>query len=83
MLFDNRGDRTMKKIFMILSLAVFLMSARVFAADSCGTAAKADDNPIETRAKELVAGKNTRLEKISAIYSFVRNEIGQAKTQYG
>jgi|GEM_PF-3928021 len=73
----------MKKIIPILSLIIVLAVSRVFAADSCGEAATGDDKAIATKAKELVTGKNTRLEKISALHSFVRDEIGQAKTQYG
>jgi len=72
----------MKKIISILSILLFLTISHVSQAVSAEDLASGD-KAMGDKATELVIGKNSRLEKISAIHSFVRDEIGQAKTQYG
>ncbi|MDD4868924.1 MAG: hypothetical protein PHR77_00080 [Kiritimatiellae bacterium] len=70
----------MKKIVQIVFLVLTIALLRGFAGDTYDTG---DDTGINSKSKELVAGKNTRLEKISAVYSFVRDEISQIDNQYG
>lgn len=72
----------MKKIISILLILVFLAASHVSQVMSAENVS-ADDKAIGDKATELVTGKNLRLEKISVIHSFVRDEIGQAKTQFG
>ena len=74
----------MRRLTAIISLMLMVAFSRGMAADAgCATPEAGDDKAFDTKAKELLTGKNTRLEKISALHSFVRDEIGQAKTQYG
>ena len=73
----------MKKILPAAFVFFMLCTGRIFAADACGNTATNDDQLITAQAQELVKGKTTRLEKVSAIHSYVRDQIGQSKTQYG
>jgi hypothetical protein len=69
----------MKKVIPIILLALMIALSRVSAGDTYDV----DGTVINSKSKELVAGKKTRLEKISAVYSFVRDEISQIDNQYG
>ncbi|MDD4868926.1 MAG: hypothetical protein PHR77_00090 [Kiritimatiellae bacterium] len=72
----------MKKIIPIISLILLFAISNVFAAEACGGAGTADDQLIASKAKELVKDKTTRIEKISALHSFVRDEINQIEAKY-
>jgi hypothetical protein len=61
-------------------LAAWCMPA---SAQTCGVATNAEDSAIASTAQELVKDKPTRLDKLTALHAFVRDEIAQAKTQYG
>jgi len=70
----------MKKILQIVLLCLTIALMRGFAGDMYDAS---DDTAINSKSKELVAGKNSRLEKILVVYSFVRDEISQIDNQYG
>jgi hypothetical protein len=73
-----------KKYVVIVSLILMVALSRCFAADaSSDSPQSSDDKVVDAKANELLAGKTTRLDKISALHTFARDEIGQAKTQYG
>ena len=72
----------MKKIITIISLILMFAVSNVFAAEACGGAVTADDQLIASQAKGLVKDKTTRLEKISVLHSFVRDEISQIEAKY-
>ncbi len=68
----------MKRVMSLLLLAAALCVPG-FAAEKDGD----EDGLIDAKTEELVAGKETRFEKISALYAFVRDDITQIKTEYG
>ena len=65
---------------LLCSIAVVLIPALAFSEEGSSTN---DAALFAAKAKELAAGKNTRVDKIIALQAFVRDEIAQAKTQYG
>ena len=72
----------MKKALGVVAalLAVWCLSA---CAQTCDVATNAEDSLIAAKAQELAKDKPARLNKITALHTFVRDEIAQAKTQYG
>ncbi len=42
-----------------------------------------DDSAIAAKAAEITKDKTQRIEKDLAVYSFVKDQIAQAPTQYG
>ncbi len=74
----------MKRIVPVISLILIMAVSRCFAAEVVVDAKPAaEDKAVEAKATELLTGKTTRLDKITVLHSFVRDEIDQAKTQYG
>jgi hypothetical protein len=65
---------------LLCSIAVALIPALALSEEGSSTN---DAALFAAKAKELAAGKNTRVDKIIALQAFVRDEIAQAKTQYG
>ncbi len=57
----------------------FLVTAPGAVADEPGDT----DAVFGAKAKELVAGKTARPDKITAVHAFVRDSIRQVTTQYG
>ena len=41
------------------------------------------ENEFHRKMLEITEGKQTRMEKVSAVYAFVRDEIQEIKTKYG
>ena len=72
----------MKQLLWIVSIFVLLWMMPV-RAQQCDVVTNAEDSIIAQKAQELVKDKPTRFEKLAALHAFVRDEIGQAKTQYG
>ncbi|MEI6970626.1 MAG: hypothetical protein WCL44_03835 [bacterium] len=71
------------KRFILPAMLLFMLCAVTARAQSCDSNTNSDDKVFVTKAQELTQGKNTRLEKLQAIHSFVRTEISQAKTEFG
>ena len=69
----------MKKciLFIILAGAVCLMP--LWAAEK----ESKEEKTFAAKVKELTEGKESREEKIIAVYAFVRDEIVEIKTKYG
>ena len=65
---------------LVCWLTLFLFSPATPAAENAATN---DAVLFAAKARELTAGKDTRIDKIIALQAFVRDEIAQAKTQYG
>jgi hypothetical protein len=64
-------------------LIALLLMAFPLVAPGAGAGEPGDTNAIfEAKAKELVAGKSARLEKIMALYVFVRDSIRQVETTF-
>ena len=56
---------------ILLAIFVFISALLSFA-----------ENEINSKAGELIKGKSSRIEKIMSVYSFVRDEIRQKKTEF-
>ena len=71
----------MKRIvgFASLIVLIFVLSASAQSA----APAVGDDAAFLAKAQELTKDKVSRLDKLQALQTFVRDEIAQAKTQYG
>ena len=65
-------------------MSIALLTAFLLVAPGAGAAEPGDTDAVfDAKANELVAGKSSRLEKITAIHIFVRDSIRQVETQYG
>lgn len=54
----------------------------LFLVPACLVAGKIDKAAFAEKAKELVAGKESRVEKLEMLHSFTRDQIKQVKTKY-
>jgi len=64
----------------ISSMPMALLAALLLAAPGAG--AGEPDAVFDAKARELVAGKSARLEKIMALHAFVRDSIRQVTTSF-
>lgn len=69
-----------KQGWLALLVAVPLMVGASGQADS---AADPEAAQIKALAEKLVQARAERAEKVAAVHQYVRDEIAQAKTQYG
>lgn len=68
----------------ISSMLAALLMAFFLMAPGTGAGEPGDDNALfDAKARELIAGKSSRSEKITAVHAFVRDSIRQVETQYG
>jgi hypothetical protein len=78
---DRRQVLSMKNFK--IALTVLVCGMVIASIGNAQTATNDDGKIFADKAKELTQGKNTRIEKLIAIHSFVRDDIAQAKTQFG
>ena len=69
------------KLSVHLALLAILLVALYGYTQSSST--NSDNGVFSTKALELTKEKTDRIDKLQAIHTFVRDSIGQAKTQYG
>ena len=72
----------MKRFIGFASLVALLFVVSGYA-QTCNTVTNSDDSVFQTKAQELTQDKVSRLDKLQALHTFVRDEIAQARTQYG
>jgi hypothetical protein len=68
---------------LVLLVLMMALSNGLAATPSCATPQTADEKAVQAKAHELMVGKTARLDKILTLQIFVRDEIGQAKTEFG
>ena len=69
----------MRRFWLVLPILAWCMTS--VHAEEAGTEEK--DTPFAVKARELTAGKESRVEKVMALHAFVRDRIEQVETRYG
>jgi len=66
------------------TISLFLLAVLGLAGFAAGqVSTNVEDQVFTTKATELTSSLTGRVDKIIALHAFVRDEIAQAKTQYG
>jgi len=71
----------MKKALWYVSVAICLMG--LLCCPASGQATNASDSVFAAKAKELTTGKASRMARLTALHTFVRDGVAQCQTQYG
>jgi hypothetical protein len=71
----------MRNIFGLVVGTALLWGCAAGAMEDCEEVESGSN--IVAKAQQLVTGKTTRLQKLTALQTFVRDDIAEARTQYG